>query len=110
MMIQPRFSVGDYVYFVDVFVEAPVGPARIVAMRIYDEPVRAPPFVVYEFGMCAIRREDEVFASHDEALKRARDEQWLADKRKKNEAACKASERSQFTPEAHGFFSPFNLR
>ena len=110
MKIQPRFSVGDYVYFVDVFVEAPVGPARIVAMRFYDEPERAPPFVVYEFGRCAIRREDEVFTSHDEALKRARDEPWLADKIKKNEAACKSPERAQFTPEAHGFFTPFTLR
>ncbi len=70
-----KFNVGDEVYFVDICARAPTGPAKITEIFVAIAPDRVA--IRYHFSGAVSRREDSVFATHEQALVTCRDPNYF---------------------------------
>lgn len=71
---ETKFNIGDEVYFVDMSVQAPVGPVKITEIMITAAAESKQ--IRYHFSASS-RREDTVFGTHQEALAACRNRNWM---------------------------------
>lgn len=70
-----KFNIGDEVYFIDNGARAPTGPARITEIFVSIVPGKTA--IRYHFSGAVSRREDSVFATHEQALSACRDPNYF---------------------------------